>query len=103
MYERVAKLSGGEQQRIAVARAIFKGSKLVLGDEPISSVDPHQSDNVLKLLKQAAQTVVVSMHDVQFALKFFERFVGLCNGQVHFDLPGKKVNQSLLTELYQSC
>ncbi len=103
MHERVAKLSGGQQQRIAVARAIFKGSKLLLGDEPISSVDPHQSDNILKLLKQAAQTVVVSMHDVQFALKFFERFVGLSHGQIHFDLPGKKVSQSLLTELYQSC
>ena len=103
MYERVAKLSGGEQQRIAVARAIFKDSKLLLGDEPISSVDPHQSDNVLKLLKQAAKTVVVSMHDVQFALKFFERFVGLSRGQVHFDLPGNKINQPLLTELYQSC
>jgi phosphonate transport system ATP-binding protein len=103
MFERVSKLSGGQQQRLAVARAIFRGSDLLLGDEPISSVDPHQSATVLKLLKRTARTVIVSLHDVEFALRFFERIIGLSRGQVHFDLPVKKVTNSLLAELYQSC
>ncbi len=103
IYECASKLSGGQQQRVAVARAIFRGSDLLLGDEPISSVDPHQSVAVLKLLKQTARTVIVSLHDVEFALQFFERIIGLSHGQVHFDLPVKKVNNSLLSELYQSC
>lgn len=101
--ERVAKLSGGQQQRVAVARAVFKGGEILLGDEPVSSIDPHQADNVLNLILKTTRTVVVSLHAVQFALQFFDRIIGLRHGKVHFDLPGKKVNNSLLNELYQSC
>lgn len=103
MLERVAKLSGGQQQRVAVARAIFKGGDLLLGDEPIASIDPHQSGNVLRLLKRTARTVIVSLHDVEFALQFFDRIIGLSRGQINFDLPRKKVTDSLLSELYQPC
>jgi len=103
IFERAAKLSGGQQQRVAVARAIFKGSDILLGDEPISSIDPHQAGNVLKLLKQTTPTVIVALHAIQFALQYFERIIGLSHGKVHFDLPVKKVDNPLLTELYQSC
>lgn len=103
MSVKVAKLSSGQQQRVAIARAIFKGGDLLLGDEPVSSIDPHQAVTVLKLLMQMSRTVVVSLHSVQLALKFFDRIIGLRYGKVHFDLPCTMVNNSLLSELYQSC
>ncbi|RMD93321.1 MAG: ATP-binding cassette domain-containing protein [Calditrichaeota bacterium] len=102
IFERVAKLSGGQQQRVAVARAIYRGGDILLADEPISSIDPHQAGNVIKLILKTSRTVIVSLHAVEFALEYFDRLVGLRHGKVHFDLPRKKVTKTLLTELYRT-
>ena len=101
-FEKVGTLSGGQQQRVAVARAVYRGEDILFADEPVSSVDPHQADMVLQLIVQNAETVVLSLHAVGFALKFAERIIGLRNGEIQFDLPVEKVTQAMLSELYQN-
>ena len=103
LFEPVGELSGGQQQRVAVARALYRGSGLVMGDEPVSAVDPHQSGTVLGLLKRRAQTLVLAMHDVQLALAYFNRLVGLRHGRIVFDQPADQVDEAVLHELYRPC
>jgi len=83
----VGEISGGQQQRTAVARALFPGGAVLLGDEPVSSVDPLQSRSVLEAINAAFSTVVLAMHDVNLALEFTNRLIGLKDGQVQFDRP----------------
>ena len=101
IFEKVGALSGGEQQRTAVARAIYRGEDVLLADEPVSSVDPHQADQVMKLIVKNAETVVISLHAVEFALRFTKRIVGLQNGEIQFDSPTERVTQEMLTALYR--
>ena len=99
----VSTLSGGQQQRVAVGRAIYRSSDIVLADEPVASIDPHQANAVLQCLKGSAETVILSLHDVELALEFFDRIIGLRDGQVVFDLPGAQVDHTLLSDLYRPC
>ncbi len=101
-FARVGALSGGQQQRVAVARAIYRGEDVLLADEPISAVDPHQADMVMSMIIESAETVVLSLHAVDFALKFAMRIIGLRDGEVCFDLPTEEVSQTLLRELYEA-
>ncbi|MDA0746130.1 MAG: ATP-binding cassette domain-containing protein [bacterium] len=100
---RVNDLSGGQQQRVAVARALYRKAEIVLGDEPVSAVDPHQSDAVLDLLKDQSPTLILAMHDVDLALRHFERVIGLRSGTIAFDLPAASVTQTHLADLFQPC
>lgn len=100
-FEKVGALSGGQQQRVAVARAMYRGEDILLADEPVSSVDPHQADAVMELIIQT-ETVIMSLHAVEVALKFAERIIGLREGQLLFDLPAAQVTPTLLRELYQN-
>jgi len=100
-FARVGELSGGEQQRVAVARAIYRQESILLADEPVSSVDPHQAGTVLELINQVAETVVMSLHAVELAIKYAERIIGLHNGEIQFDLSAEEVTPIMLKELYQ--
>ena len=102
MFEKVATLSGGQKQRVAVARAMYRGQNILLADEPVSSVDPHQAGTVMELIMKNADTVIVSLHAVDVALKFAERIIGLRDGEVEFDLPVDQVTPAMLQELYQN-
>ena len=75
IFEKVGAMSGGQQQRVAVARAIYRGEDILLADEPISSVDPLQADTVMEIIIQNTETVVLSLHAVEFALKFAQRIM----------------------------
>ena len=101
-FDKVGALSGGQQQRVAVGRAMYRGEDILLADEPISSVDPHQAGTVMELIMQSAETVVLSLHAVEFALKFAKRIIGLRDGEVHFDLPAEEISETMLRELYDS-
>ncbi len=102
LHKRAGALSGGQQQRIAIARALYRNSEIFLGDEPVSSIDPHQAGSVMELIMQSAPTVVLSLHSVDLALQFAQRLVGVRKGQIFFDLPTLDVTKMLLTELYRS-
>ena len=99
LFARVSTLSGGQQPRVAVGRAVYRGSDVILADEPVSAIDPHPAGAVLELIK-SARTAVLAMHDVQLALQHFPRIVGLRDGGVFFDRPAADVDDKILTELY---
>ena len=81
---------------------MYRGEDILLADEPISSVDPHQATTVMELIMQSAETIVLSLHAVDFALKFAKRIIGLRDGEVQFDLPTERVSPTMLSELYES-
>jgi phosphonate transport system ATP-binding protein len=82
---------------------MYRNSDIVLGDEPVSSIDPHQANSVLQIIKQSAATVILSLHDVQLAIEHFDRIIGLREGRVVFDLPSEEVGPEMLTDLYTPC
>jgi len=105
-HQRVADLSGGEQQRVAVARLLVQDPALVLADEPVASLDPALADDVLALLRDLARerdrTLVASLHAPDLARRHFDRIIGLREGCVVFDLPPRKVTANVLDALYRS-
>jgi phosphonate transport system ATP-binding protein len=103
-WQRAATLSGGQQQRAALARCLVQGAKVVLADEPIASLDPESARNVMELLaamnRARGVTVVVSLHQVEFAIKYCPRTVALHGGRVVYDGPSAALTPQLLGELY---
>ncbi len=103
-WQRAATLSGGQQQRAALARCLVQGAKVVLADEPIASLDPESARNVMELLasmnRERCCTVVVSLHQVEFALKYCPRTVALHRGRVVYDGLSSSLTPHLLRELY---
>jgi phosphonate transport system ATP-binding protein len=103
-FQRASTLSGGQQQRAAIARALVQQAKVILADEPIASLDPESSRNVMEILAgiNAADgvTVVVSLHQVDFALKYCRRVIALRDGKVMFDGAAAGVTTALLRGIY---
>ncbi len=102
--QRASTLSGGQQQRAAIARTLVQGAKVVLADEPIASLDPEASRKVMEILarinREDGCTVVVSLHQVDMAMRYCPRVVALHQGRVVFDGPSSQLTPALLRELY---
>ena len=102
--QRASTLSGGQQHRAAIARALVQGAKLILADEPIASLDPESSRKVMDILARVNRedhcTVVVSLHQVNVAMKYCPRTVALHRGRVVYDGPSVALTPSVLRELY---
>ena len=104
IQERTGHLSGGEQQRVAIARTMVQSPLLVLADEPVSSVDPARAQEILQLLvaltEDTGRALVASMHTPYLVSQFFSRAIGLKDGQVHFDIPAPELTQAIQSDLY---
>lgn len=104
IYEYTGNLSGGEQQRIAIARTIVQNPELVLADEPISSLDPATAESIMQLLADitAAQerTLLCSMHSFAHVKKYFDSAIAIKNGRVLFALPVDQITPDRLSQLY---
>ena len=98
--QRVGTLSGGQQQRTAIARAVYRGGSLFLADEPVASIDIQQAETVLDLIFGRTETVIASLHAVNFARQYAHRIIGLRQGRVFFDSPSKEVTDDMLNKLY---
>ncbi len=85
LFESVGTLSGGQQQRTAVGRALYQTESILLGDEPVSSVDEHQARTILESIAESKKTVILAMHDTALALEYSDRVVALRDGRVVFD------------------
>lgn len=100
LFEPVGQLSGGQQQRAAIARAIMQSGEILCADESVSSLDEQQSKLVMKLLCQRFNTLVLAMHDINLALEYCDRIIGLDQGRITLDAPTTKLNRNDLLELY---
>ena len=100
LFRPVGRLSGGQKQRVAIARSLFQKGCLLLADEPVSSVDEEQSKVVLKQLSNGFSTIVLAMHDIQLALSFCDRIIGLEKGRIVLDSPSEALTSSDLLSLY---
>ncbi len=102
--QRASTLSGGQQQRAAIARTLVQRAKLVLADEPIASLDPESSRRVMEILARMNRidggTVLVSLHQVNVALRYCPRTVALRGGAVVYDGASSALTPALLRDLY---
>jgi len=102
--QRASTLSGGQQQRAAIARAMVQGAKVVLADEPIASLDPESSRKVMDILAKVNRedkcTVVVSLHQVNVAIKYCPRTIALHQGKVVYDGASSGLTPTVLRDLY---
>ncbi len=101
---RADELSGGQQQRLAIARVLLQDPEVILADEPFASLDPALTESIASLLVELVdhgkRTMVVTLHDVELALRYFPRIIGLRAGRIAFDAPTTEVSRRSITELY---
>jgi phosphonate transport system ATP-binding protein len=103
-HVRVSMLSGGQKQRVGIARAMVKKPGLLLADEPVASLDPVISSTIMKLLREISKefgiAVVCSLHQVDLALEFSDRIIGLANGEIVMNEQTKNIDQAKIQEIY---
>ena len=101
---RADALSGGQRQRVGIARAVMQAPKLLLADEPTSSLDPRTSVEIMELLAGIARSrtipVIINMHDVDLARRFADRIVGMSGGRIVFDGAPSSLTDEALTGIY---
>ncbi len=106
LFDRCDRLSGGQLQRVGVARVLYQRPELILADEPVSALDPQLAEDTIRELNRESvdrgATLIASLHAVDLALKWFPRVIGLRDGLVAFDLPTVRVTDALLRDLYGS-
>jgi len=104
LFDRCDQLSGGQLQRVGMARVLYQQADLVLADEPVSALDPGLALAMLQVLQEDASasgaTLITSLHAVDLALSCFPRIVGLRDGVIAFDLPAQEVTPSMLNNLF---
>ena len=102
--QRASTLSGGQQQRAAIARTLVQRARVLLADEPIASLDPASSARVLEILSQINRedgiTIVVSLHQVEYARSFCPRTLAMRDGRIVYDGPSSALTADFLRELY---
>jgi phosphonate transport system ATP-binding protein len=101
---RADTLSGGEQQRVAIARALAQSPAVILADEPTASLDPALTDSIMGLLlrinREQGLTLVVSQHQLETALAYATRLIGLRQGRLRFDGPPAAVTPAVVDAIY---
>jgi len=103
--KRVDELSGGQRQRVGIARAVVQEPKIVLADEPTSSLDPETSRDVMELLTDIAVDrdvpVLINIHEVDLAEKYADRILGLHDGELVFDGPAADLTSESKGVIYR--
>jgi phosphonate transport system ATP-binding protein len=104
-YKRADQLSGGEQQRVAIARTLMQEPALILADEPVSSLDPKLSRVVLDILKRVCRedgiAALVSLHTLELTREYADRVIGLKQGRIFFDGPAVDLTAAVIDSVYQ--
>jgi len=103
-FQRADTLSGGQQQRVAIARALMQDPEILLADEPVASLDPESSEQVMNLIREIGMkrnlTVICSLHQVELALNWADRIIGLRHGVIMLDTPAAGLSKEEVMEVY---
>jgi phosphonate transport system ATP-binding protein len=102
--KRGCELSGGQQQRAAIARALVQGAEFIVADEPIASLDPNSARQVMDILadlnRRDGITIMVSLHQVDYALRYCPRTIALQSGRIVYDGPSRLLTPDFLSAIY---
>ena len=104
-FQRADTLSGGQQQRVAIARALIQEPELLLADEPVASLDPISSKQVMELIRRIAHeenlTVLISLHQVEIALEYSDHIIGLQAGRVVLNRASADIGREDAYDVYE--
>ena len=105
-HQRCDRLSGGQKQRVGIARALIQDPQLILCDEPIASLDPGSAKIIMDQLRRIADeqgiTIIINLHQVEVAVKYADRIIGIRAGRVEYDGSPKKLNKKTVAHIYGS-
>ncbi|MEK4380818.1 MULTISPECIES: phosphonate ABC transporter ATP-binding protein [unclassified Aeribacillus] len=106
VYKRCDQLSGGQKQRVGIARALIQNPRMLLCDEPIASLDPNSAKIIMDHLKNISSTLgitcIVNLHQVDVALKYSDRIIGINNGKKVYDGSPKQITEDIVRNIYGS-
>ena len=102
--QRAGTLSGGQAQRVAIARSLAQPPRVLLADEPVASLDPEAAEDIMRLLQRLARSerlaVLCVLHQVELAYAYADRVIGIRDGRIAFDLPRSQVSREAVHRLY---
>jgi phosphonate transport system ATP-binding protein len=102
--QRANTLSGGQQQRGAIARTLVQQAEVILADEPVASLDPVSARRVMEILSDLnridGMTILVTLHQVDYALRYCDRVIALKSGRIAYDGPSSGLGQDILISIY---
>ena len=105
-YKRCDELSGGQKQRVGIARSLMQEPRVLLCDEPIASLDPSSAKVIMDYLEYINETMkitcIASLHQVDVAMAYAKRIIGITGGQILYDGPPEKLTKAKIYEIYQS-
>ena len=103
-YKLPNELSGGEQQRIVIARAVLNSPEIILADEPVAALDPVTAKQVMQdfvhINKDMGITILLNIHHVELALEYADRIIGIRAGKIVYDGPSANVDKDVLAAIY---
>ena len=106
LYKKAGELSGGQKQRVGIARAMMQDPALLLCDEPIASLDPSSSKTVMDQIRDMTKrnniACIVNLHQVDVAIKYADRIIGIHKGRIVFDDVPKKLTEAMIERIYDA-